>query len=79
MEHNLAGHAKYYSCGCIEISRSSEFARETDHNRRDFSDIGKQMLKTSYTLNLRKLLKITHEVKKKYLVEAKTKENLECK
>jgi hypothetical protein len=35
MEYNLAEYAKYYSCGCIEISRNSEFTRETDHNRRD--------------------------------------------
>jgi hypothetical protein len=37
MEHNLAGYAKYYSCGHIEISRSSEFIKETDHGKRDFS------------------------------------------
>ncbi len=37
MEHNLVGYVKYYSCGHIEISRSSEFTRETNHNRRDFS------------------------------------------
>jgi hypothetical protein len=41
MEHNLAEYVKYYSCGRIEISRSSEFTRETDHNRKDFLDIGK--------------------------------------
>ncbi len=34
MEHNPA---KYYSCGNIEISRGSEFTREIDHNRRNFS------------------------------------------
>ncbi len=37
MEHNLAEYAKYYSCGCTKISRSSEFTREIDHSRRDFS------------------------------------------
>jgi hypothetical protein len=37
MEHNLAGYAKYYSCGCTKILGSSEFIRETDHNIRDFS------------------------------------------
>jgi hypothetical protein len=36
MEHNLVGYAKYYSCGNIEISGSSEFTREIDHSRRDF-------------------------------------------
>jgi len=36
MEHNLVEYAKYYSCGCTKISKSSEFTRETDHNRRDF-------------------------------------------
>jgi hypothetical protein len=37
MEHNLAEYAKYYSCGSREISRSSEFTREINHNRRGFS------------------------------------------
>jgi hypothetical protein len=37
MEHNLTRYAKYYSCGNIEISRNSEFTRETNHNKRDFS------------------------------------------
>jgi hypothetical protein len=37
MEHNLTGYAKYYSCGCIEISRNSEFTREIDHSRIFFS------------------------------------------
>ncbi len=36
MEHNLAEYVKYYSCGCTKISRSSEFTREIDHNRRNF-------------------------------------------
>jgi hypothetical protein len=27
VEHNLAMYAKYYSCGCIEISGSGEFTR----------------------------------------------------
>jgi hypothetical protein len=52
MEHDLARYGKYYPYGCIKISRSSEFTRETYHNRRDFLDIGKQMLKTNYILNL---------------------------
>ncbi len=34
MEHNLAEYAKYYSCGNTKIIRSSEFIRETNHNRR---------------------------------------------
>ncbi len=37
IEHNLAKYAKYYPCGRIDISWSSEFTRETDHNIRDFS------------------------------------------
>jgi murein tripeptide amidase MpaA len=37
MEHNLAGYAKYYSYGCIENLGSSEFTKETYHNRKDFS------------------------------------------
>jgi hypothetical protein len=37
MEQNMAGYAKYYYCGSIELSGSSEFIREIDHNRRDFS------------------------------------------
>ncbi len=37
MEHNFAKYAKYYSCGNTKILRSSEFTREIDHNRRDFS------------------------------------------
>ncbi len=37
MEHNLVGYAKYYSYGCTKISGSSEFTREIDHSRRDFS------------------------------------------
>jgi hypothetical protein len=35
MEHNLAGYAKYYSCGRINFLGSSEFTREIDHNRKD--------------------------------------------
>jgi hypothetical protein len=30
-------YAKYYSFGRIKILRSSEFTRENDHNKRDFS------------------------------------------
>jgi hypothetical protein len=37
MEHNLVGYAEYYSYGCTKILGSSEFTRETDHSRRDFS------------------------------------------
>jgi hypothetical protein len=37
MKHNLTKYAKYYSCGHTKISRSREFIREIDHNRRDFS------------------------------------------
>jgi hypothetical protein len=36
MEHNMAKYAKYYSCGNIKISGSSEFIRKIDHNRRYF-------------------------------------------
>jgi hypothetical protein len=36
MEHNLAMYAKYYSHGNIGISRSSEFRREIDHNKKRF-------------------------------------------
>jgi hypothetical protein len=32
--------------------------------KENFLDIGKHMLKTSYTLNLGQLLKITHELKR---------------
>jgi hypothetical protein len=35
MEHNLIKYAKYFSYGRTKISRSSEFTRETHHNRRD--------------------------------------------
>jgi molybdenum-dependent DNA-binding transcriptional regulator ModE len=37
MEHNLSRYVKYYSYGCIEISGSSEFTKETDHSKRHFS------------------------------------------
>jgi hypothetical protein len=37
MEHNLAGYAKYYFYGNIEISRRNEFTKEIDDNIRDFS------------------------------------------
>ncbi len=37
MEHNLAEYANYYSYGSIEISGGSEFTREIDHSKRDFS------------------------------------------
>jgi hypothetical protein len=50
MEHNLPEYAKYYSCGCTKISKSSEFTREIDHGRKDFFGHW-PMLKTSYTLN----------------------------
>jgi hypothetical protein len=36
MEHNLAGYAKYYSCGSIKISRSNVFNRKFDYNKRYF-------------------------------------------
>jgi len=41
MEHNVAKYAKYYSCGNIKISGSSEFTRETNHIKKIFLDIGK--------------------------------------
>jgi hypothetical protein len=34
---NLAGYAKYYSYGSIEILGGNEFIRKTNYNRRDFS------------------------------------------
>jgi hypothetical protein len=37
MEHNLVGYAKYCFCGSIEISRSNEFTRATNHDKIDFS------------------------------------------
>jgi hypothetical protein len=64
MEHNLARYAKYYCCGNTKISRGSEFTRKNDYNKRDFLDIGKHMLETSYTLNLGQLFKITLELKR---------------
>jgi hypothetical protein len=62
MEHNLARYAKYYSCGCTETSGSSEFTKEINHKEEFFLNIGKQMLETSYTLNLGQLLKIAHKL-----------------
>jgi len=62
MEHNLARYAKYYSCGCIEISGNSEFTKESNHKQEFFLNIGKQMLEIDYTLNLGQLLKITHKL-----------------
>ncbi len=64
MENNLARYAKYYSCGSIKILGGSEFIRKTNHNIKYFLNIGKWMLETSYTLNLRQLFKITHELKR---------------
>jgi hypothetical protein len=43
-----------------------------------FLDISKQILKSSYTLNLGQLLKIVR-VKKVYLAKAKTRKNLKSK
>jgi hypothetical protein len=37
MKHNLAKYAKYCSCGSTKILKGSEFTREIDHNKRDFS------------------------------------------
>jgi hypothetical protein len=36
MEHNLARYVKYYFCRSIKISRSSEFTRKIDYNRKVF-------------------------------------------
>jgi hypothetical protein len=36
MEHNLAGYAKYYSCGSIEILGGNEFNKKIDYNRKGF-------------------------------------------
>jgi hypothetical protein len=60
----LAKYAKYYSYGSTKISGGSEFIRKTNYSRRDFFNIGKQMLKINYTLNLGQLLKITLELKR---------------
>jgi hypothetical protein len=76
MEHNLAKYAKYYY-GNIKIL-DVEFTRKIDYSRRDFLDISKQILKSSYTLNLGQLLKIVR-VKKVYLAKAKTRKNLKSK
>jgi hypothetical protein len=43
-----------------------------------FLDIGKKVLKPSYTLNLGKLLKIALELKR-YLEKVETRENSKCK
>jgi hypothetical protein len=37
MEHNLVKYAKYYPCKSKEISRGSEFTKEIDYNKIDFS------------------------------------------
>ncbi len=37
MEHNLPGYVKYYFCGRTKFLGSSEFTREIDHNKKDFS------------------------------------------
>jgi hypothetical protein len=64
MEHNLAKYAKYYSYRSIEISKGSEFTRKMITIEEIFLDIGKQMLKTSYTLNLGHLFKIICKLKR---------------
>jgi hypothetical protein len=48
--------------GSTKILGSSAFTRETDHNKRFFLDIGKQMLGTSYILSLGQMLKIALEL-----------------
>jgi hypothetical protein len=52
MEHNLAGYAKYYSCGCTKIFGSNEFTKERITVEDIFLNISKKMLKTNYALNL---------------------------
>jgi hypothetical protein len=64
MEHNLAGYAKYYSCGCRKIFKRVNSEGKLIIVKEIFMDIGNQMLKTSYILSLRELLKITHELMK---------------
>jgi hypothetical protein len=63
MEHNLAGYAKYYSCGNIEISRGNEFTRKIDDHRRNFPRYWLANARKSYILNLGQLLKIALELK----------------
>jgi hypothetical protein len=76
MEHNLAGYAKYYYCGSIKNSRGKEFIRKINYNiAKIFLDISKQMLKTSYTLNLGQLLKIALELKRYTWQKLKLKKN----
>ncbi len=64
MEHNLARYAKYYSYGCTKILKSSESRGKLIIVKEIFLDIRKQMLETSYTLNLGQLVKIALELKK---------------
>jgi len=64
MEHNLVGCANYYSYKNIKISKGSEFTGEIITIEDIFLDIGKQMLETNHTLNLKHLLKIALELKK---------------
>ncbi len=56
MEHNLAGYAKYYSCGHVEISKSSEFTREIDHNKRDFSRHWQENARNKLCFELRTII-----------------------
>jgi hypothetical protein len=57
--HIMAEYAKYYSYGITKILGNNEYTIKINHNKKDFLDISKQMLETSYTLNLGQLLRIT--------------------
>jgi hypothetical protein len=45
--------AKCYSCGCTIISGNNEFARETNHNKKDFSRLWKEDVKNKLYFKLR--------------------------
>jgi hypothetical protein len=64
MEHNLAMYAKYYSCGSIKNQEVVNSQEKLITIKEIFLDIGKQMLKTSYTLSLGQLLKVAFELKR---------------
>ncbi len=55
----MAEYAKYYSYGITKILGNNEYTIKINHNKKAFLDISKQMLETSYTLNLGQLLRIT--------------------
>ncbi len=52
MEHNLAGYAKYYLMETHKFQKVVNSLENLVIVKEFFLDIGKQMLETSYTLNL---------------------------